>query len=74
MQLSLNAVSYATWVLCEADDKQSALIRRANKVLCCSYALQLFRQDHSLCIVQQTGRGYFKVLACFRVSMQLLPD
>lgn len=32
MQLSLNAVSYAIWMLCEVGDKQSALIRRVNKV------------------------------------------
>lgn len=31
MQLSLNAVSYAIWALCEVGDKQSALIRRVNK-------------------------------------------
>lgn len=32
MQLSLTAVSDAVWVLCEVGDKQSALIRRVNKV------------------------------------------
>lgn len=32
MQLSLTAVSNAIWVLCEVGDKQSALIRRVNRV------------------------------------------
>lgn len=60
MQLSLTAVSYAIWVLCEVGDKQSALIRRVNKVesvvleLC---AVELFGQHHSLCIAEQTERG-----------------
>lgn len=31
VQLSLTAVSYAIWVLCEVSDKQSALIRGVNK-------------------------------------------
>lgn len=32
MLLFLTAVSYAIWMLCEVGDKQSALIRRVNKV------------------------------------------
>lgn len=40
MQLSLTAVSYAIWALCEVGEKQSALIRRVNKVE--SIVLQLW--------------------------------
>lgn len=50
MQLSLSA-AIPIWVLCEAGDKQSALIRAANKVESVvrePCAVSLFGQRHSL--------------------------
>lgn len=73
MQLSLTAVSYVIWALCEVGNKQSALIRRVNKVesvrlLLCSVESYL---DHIIVYAHnKIGSGpwlYFKGSSLFHI-------